>query len=831
VSALEDAALAYAQQGLPVFPLQPNGKTPLTAHGLDDATTDSMTIETWWSRWPEANVAIRTGDLVVVDEDKLGAFEAFAQSIGETIPDTGIVRTASGRHFYFHQPEGQRIRNTAGKLAEGIDTRGDGGYVVAPPSIHPSGATYSWESAQDEAVTLPAWVADRLVRQQPERKPMPDIPIFSTTPYGKAALEQEIDAVATAAEGTRNHTLNTAAFALGQLVAGGEVEQMDAYSALEAAADASGLPATEASKTIRSGFQAGLTDPRRAPESNGAHPKPALRVVREAETKPGQRLIVVERMSAFRANAAVTIPFLIEDLWPVQSLGFIASPPKKGKTWLALSLAIAVASGTGFLHSFKATESRKILYLALEGNRRALLDRFGALCRGMNIDPESEEMEENFMWSYRPPGINLSDQVWADDLAQTVNEENVELVIVDVLRNAARMKENDASEFAALRMNLESTLRVASVGILHHFVKLSETSKERTPAERMSGTGAIYGALDVGMFITGTEDHERKIRIEFEGRDIAMPDPTWARLEGSGTGSNAGFVYADRAWWSGNLDEVMAEKVQATDSIIEFMGRNGGKARKGELYLNVDDASESTVDRRVRELVKLKKLFALGDGYYSLTPDGQQDIGWEDLEAAAIDLQHQTGEYGHPLADVIEHARRNLSPPPSEPQSNTENSGSENDSESTSGIPSDPTSTSSTASAPSSSAGTTKPAPHATESSNEALTQPSTGPESSASDAPKSTSTETPKPTEKYPSRQPVTVDPSVTGDGIEPHEQRDCTPSPSDPSRSSDTPEIWLNHAGSVNPSPRHPFGVDPPPSVTARITPETGSPDIDLT
>jgi hypothetical protein len=827
VSALEDAALDYAQQGLHVFPLQPKGKTPLTAHGLDDATIDLMTIETWWARWPQANVAIRTGDLLVVDEDRLGALDEVATALGETIPETRVAQTASGRHFYFSQPEGQRIRNTAGKLAEGIDTRGDGGYVVAPPSIHPSGAIYGWLS-EANGVPLPDWMAERLVRHQPERKPMPaDISFaLGTTPYGQQALDQEINAVANAVEGTRNHTLNTAAFALGQLVAGGEVDAHDAWSSLEAAAQAAGLPQIESNKTIRSGFTAGEAEPRSAPETNGN--RPALRVVHEQEQhpQPGQRLIVVEKMSAFRANAAHTIPFLIEDLWPVQSLGFIASPPKKGKTWLALSLAISVATGTGFLHSFNASEPRKILYLALEGNRKALLDRFGSLCRGSNLDPESEQLEENFMWSYRPPGINLSDQAWAADLAQTVNEENVELVIVDVLRNAARMKENDASEFAALRMNLESTLRVASVGILHHFVKLSETSKERTPAERMSGTGAIYGALDVGMFITGTDDRDRKIRIEFEGRDIAMPDPTWARLEGVGSGSNQGFVYEDKAWWSGDIDEVAMEKVLATDSILDFLGRNGGKARKGEMYSEVHDASSSTVDRRVRDLVKLKKIFALGDGYYSLTPDGQEDIGWADIEAAALDLQHQTGEYGHPLSDVIEHARRQSSQAQSEPQSNTENSGSENDSESMSETSSDPTSTASTASVESPSDGTTKPASPVDVTSSEGQTQPSTGPPSTASDAPKSTSTGT----KNHPVTHPVTVDPSVTGEGEEPHGQTARAPSQSDPSRRSDTPEIPRNHAGSVTPSPRHSFGVDPPVSLTPRITPDTDSPTDDL-
>jgi len=280
---LEQAALAYAAQGMHVFPLAPQGKTPLTQHGLEDATTDPATIETWWSRWPEANVGIRTGDIVVVDEDSPGALLDLANELGETIPETRVATTASGFHFYFTQPDGERIRNTAGRLASGIDTRGDGGYVVAPPSIHPSGASYLW-SAERDMVTLPDWIVRRLAKSKVERSPQPDILFSGTTPYGERAVKDEIANVWRAPEGTRNDTLNQAAFSLGQLVGGREVEHSDAWAALEAAARACGLPDVESSKTIRSGFNAGLEQPRSAPESMPApNGRPALRAVPSPE--------------------------------------------------------------------------------------------------------------------------------------------------------------------------------------------------------------------------------------------------------------------------------------------------------------------------------------------------------------------------------------------------------------------------------------------------------------------------------------------------------------------------------------------------------------------
>ncbi len=595
-SKLEQAALAYAAQGMHVFPLAPHGKTPLTAHGLEDATTDPMTIETWWSRWPSANIGIRTGDLVVVDEDELGHFDTVAKEAGWKIPETRVAKTAKGRHFYFTQPEGQRVRNTAGKLAAGIDTRGDGGYVVAPPSIHPSGAVYDW-LATVEPVKMPDWIASRLVRQQPERQPLPDIPLFGTTPYGERALKDEIANVANAPEGTRNDTLNTAAFALGQLVGGREIDQSDAWRSLEAAASHCGLPPTEVRKTLTSGFQAGLENPRSAPESS-VQPRPDLRVVREPEPKQpvAGAMFPVEPYPTFRENADVQFDFLVEDLWPVQSLGFIASEPKKGKTWLGLSLALSVAAGKMFLGQFVVQKPRNVLYLALEGQRKALNDRIGSLARGHQIDPESDELS-GLILSYRPRGLDLADKGWASELAAVANENNVELVIVDVLRNAARIKENDASEFAHFRILLEDTLRISSVALLHHFTKLSEISKERTPAERMSGSGAMFGALDVGMFITGSDDHARRLKISFDGRDIAMPDPISVYLEGDGTGPNRGLTFSDTAFWSYDIEDVQEDNVIAPPSAVVAWVRQQG----GDVLMTDATAHFKTTDDTMRK--------------------------------------------------------------------------------------------------------------------------------------------------------------------------------------------------------------------------------------
>jgi hypothetical protein len=146
-----DLALTYAEKGWCVFPLRPSGKQPLAElapQGLKNATTDADTIRRWWGTRPDANIGIRTGaesGLVVLDVDKRhGGMESladFCEAHGDFGPTLRVRTGGGGDHFYFAH-DGNPIPNTAGRIGEGIDSRGDGGYVVGPGSISETGAVY-----------------------------------------------------------------------------------------------------------------------------------------------------------------------------------------------------------------------------------------------------------------------------------------------------------------------------------------------------------------------------------------------------------------------------------------------------------------------------------------------------------------------------------------------------------------------------------------------------------------------------------------------------------------------------------------------------------------
>lgn len=168
---LETMALWYAEHGLAVFPLQPRSKEPYEgSHGFADATTDAERIKKWWGNAPESNIGIATGaksgGLVAIDmdvhpergEDGTGTLKAWEAEHGE-LPDTVAVRTGSGGIHALYRSSTE-VRNSANGMA-GVDIRGWGGFIVAPPSVHPSGGEYEWindpftyEIADAEANTM-----------------------------------------------------------------------------------------------------------------------------------------------------------------------------------------------------------------------------------------------------------------------------------------------------------------------------------------------------------------------------------------------------------------------------------------------------------------------------------------------------------------------------------------------------------------------------------------------------------------------------------------------------------------------------------------------------
>jgi hypothetical protein len=240
---------------------------------VHDATADAVLIREWWRRWPTANIGIATGapsGLVVVDVDlPKGGRESLRamKDSGRRLPSTLTACTGGGGlHLFYAGPQLARVPNAVGRLPgggerlPGIDVRGDGGYVVAPPSVHASGTRYRWRGGT--LAPLPAWAWPRPRRQRPFPTTSPVSGAIASA-YGAAALARQLVAVRSLAVGSRNDGLNRAAFSLGRLVGGGELPESLVFEALLSASMATGLGEGEAERTIRSGLGAGRAVPRR----------------------------------------------------------------------------------------------------------------------------------------------------------------------------------------------------------------------------------------------------------------------------------------------------------------------------------------------------------------------------------------------------------------------------------------------------------------------------------------------------------------------------------------------------------------------------------------
>lgn len=153
-------ALRYASAyGWAVFPVDPKTKKPLTPHGCKDAKKIPGAIKAWWKRYPDASIGVATGsasNLIVIDEDYdpdkgLDGYLEVSdwEKTHAELPETVCAKTGrGGAHLYYHYT-GTDIGNRAGVL-DGVDVRGEGGYVIAPPSLHPNGTEYCWEIGPDE---------------------------------------------------------------------------------------------------------------------------------------------------------------------------------------------------------------------------------------------------------------------------------------------------------------------------------------------------------------------------------------------------------------------------------------------------------------------------------------------------------------------------------------------------------------------------------------------------------------------------------------------------------------------------------------------------------
>lgn len=259
-----------------VFPCHVGKKRPAVPRGFKESTRDHQVIEAWWSRRPWMNIGVDCGSsgIVVIDcdtakgDDGLHGLDRLEDiAVEREHHDDLDARThatpSGGSHLIYAALADMPIKSSAGQIAEGVDVRALGGYIVAPPSvIH--GERYRVLDNRDPQ-PLPRWLAELCQTRNtstPTVDPDADIvaglnapPVSNAGAYNAKVLEALVVDVRSATNGKRNHTLHRASLRAGSLVRDRGLDWATAEGQLQAAGMAAGLPSTEVRATVRSGLR------------------------------------------------------------------------------------------------------------------------------------------------------------------------------------------------------------------------------------------------------------------------------------------------------------------------------------------------------------------------------------------------------------------------------------------------------------------------------------------------------------------------------------------------------------------------------------------------
>lgn len=495
-------ALRYAELGWPVFPCPPREKRPATSNGHLDATTDPEQIQNWWAAMPDANVAIALPeDVVVVDIDDPGTLELM-HHLDRDLPATVTSQTARGRHYWYgHGVEGAKATIRLPELPD-VDIKGLGGYVLVPPSVHPSGEPYTWEvpPRPEHLALAPDWLVEAL-----RDSSRPGVLLAE----GGRVLRSK--ALAGVSEGERNDTLFRYACQLrARCVPRYEAEVLLTHAAAQCRPP---LPAREVNKLLASAWR---YRPGQKDDSESSNVQPMADLL-AAEFPPMNWIV----------------PNLI-----CEGLTVIASAPKVGKSWIAMNLALAVGCG-GFFLGYHHLEAGNVLYLDLEQPPRRTQARLRAL-----PGPWEGDISFAHEWpTHDRGGFDALDD-WISQHA------GVRLVIIDVLQKVIGTKPRGGNSYEVdyrIYSDLKAIADRHGVGIvvLHHDRKTVSVSDD--DLDRISGSRALVGAADgvmllnrkrgesSGMLIaTGREIEDQRIPIHWDAHTRVWVQTTLPGEDGPG---------------------------------------------------------------------------------------------------------------------------------------------------------------------------------------------------------------------------------------------------------------------------------------------------------
>lgn len=470
-----DAARRLRARGLSVIPIGSDKRPLIEWKTYQEEPPPPDQIDEWFTRWPAANLGVVTGrvsSLVVLDADGpegLASLKALGTTARTWLQRTGRLE-GGWQQAFRHPGNGVTIGNRAG-VRPGLDVRGDGGYVVVPPSMHPSGRRYEWLTSPDdvELAELPPHLLELL--------------LTPATGNGQPNTTAEIP------QGQRNDTL----YRLGRsLVAKGLSREAVAAALIEENRTHCHPPLSE--REVRAIAEHVTTQPNQAAfkartSANGTPPADGLDLV-----SVGELLGEPDGAPAW----------IVAQRLPAGGLGMLAGKPKAGKSTLARVLALHVARGEPWL-GFPTTGGA-VIYLALEEKRQEIRQHFRAL--------GTTSADRIYLLCSAAPGDALA------RLRREADRRRPVLIIIDPLFRFVRVPAEGGNDYATMSAALEPLLVLARetgahVLVVHHLGK-----GRGEDADAILGSTAIFAAVDTAMLLKRSEKYRTLSSIQRYGDDL-----------------------------------------------------------------------------------------------------------------------------------------------------------------------------------------------------------------------------------------------------------------------------------------------------------------------
>lgn len=397
-------ALKYLNLGLSVIPLKPCGKEPLISWAeFQKRRATEKEVREWYAKWPEANIGIVTGSLSGVIVIDLDGPEGISQALKLGLSSSVVAMTGNGRHLWYSFPkDGKLIQNSASKIAPGIDIRGEGGFIVGPPSVHENGKRYRW---------LKPFGLNGL-------SPFPqELIAFAENTNGKLISGNKAETwLEEALEDFKNgHVSNTLISILGKFRAH-NFSQNTVYELLNPHNTSGELSNEELREKI---------------EEIWGRYEPSTKSVAPSESRTIAEFLEKE----------IPVKWICKPFFSVPSLNFIAGLPESLKSWLAIDLAIELARGGMWLNKFQ-TQKCRVYYLDQERAVPETQRRFKALLAEKGLDKKDLTNLFADCSSHRKMDLDVSFESFKNELRRI----RPDVIIVDSFVTFHTKPENDRME-------------------------------------------------------------------------------------------------------------------------------------------------------------------------------------------------------------------------------------------------------------------------------------------------------------------------------------------------------------------------------------------------